>query len=172
MQQRREVEAESDVAVRTAPQFLAIEPDVRVGHRPVELDRETAAGGTRRQREGFPIPPGARNRQRAGVWIELGIEWPRDRPIVRQPDCAPRRVVELRHFGAFRITTEESPALVEALPAFAGNRDRGSHRGSNGSSGAHENRAQSHCRRDNPFHASNVARYINCHPDDDHQSGC
>ena len=124
IQVRREVQAEAYVAVRTPAQLMPVQPHLRIGHSAVELDAEVFSLSAGRKRERLAIPAGAEDGQRAGVRVELRIERTFDRPIVGQPDGAPRGIVELWSFGARSFTFVEPPAIVEAEPALTGKRNR------------------------------------------------
>src|SRR5579885_338744 len=125
----REVAGKADVPVRAAADFLAVDPDVRIVHGAVEFEREIAVAEALRDGEMFAVPAGAEDRQRAGVGVQMRIEWAFDRPIVRQTDFAPRAVLEIGSLGSSGFAFEEAPAIVEGLAAFGGAHSGGGVRG-------------------------------------------
>jgi len=69
------------------------------------------------------IPARPVDRQRAGMRVLLRIERPVDRPIVRQTDGDPPRIVEIRLLGTVGRALQEPPIIVETDAAL-GNRYR------------------------------------------------
>ena len=120
---RSEVEREADIAVRPASQFLPVQPHPRVGHSAIEQHAEIAPAPAFGDGEMLAIPARPVDRQRAGMRVLLRIERPVDRPIVRQTDGDPPRIVEIRLLGTVGRALQEPPIIVETDAAL-GNRYR------------------------------------------------
>src|SRR5262249_19197051 len=92
-----------------------------VGHCAVKLDAEIAVFDVRRQRERLAIPSRPKDRQRAGMRIQLRIKRSLNRPIVRQAKFWPFGIIEAGLFCAFGLALEEAPAVVKADATLIGN---------------------------------------------------
>src|SRR5208337_155619 len=108
------VQGEARVAIGPLADLMAVEPDARVGHRTVELDREVAAFRVAGQHEVLAVPTRARYGQATGVGVEGAVEGSFDRPIVRQREGAPLRVGIAGALGSLGFTLEEAPVVVKA----------------------------------------------------------
>src|SRR5439155_19498586 len=92
----REIDAPRRVPVRPAAGVTPVQPDVRVRHGAVDLQRNPLAGVLRAELEMFAIPPDARPRQLAGFARIFLLERPLDAPVVREIEMAPAAVVKIR----------------------------------------------------------------------------
>ncbi len=115
----RQVDREADVAVRPAAELAAVQEDGGVRHRPVDLERVVPLTGRLRHLEALPVPGHPEVRQRALVRADGGVERPLDRPVVRQVEHAPARVVEGRRRRCGEVALLEAPARVEGHTPLA-----------------------------------------------------
>src|SRR6185503_6701867 len=81
----RQIDAPRNIAERPAADDLPVQPDGRVGHCAVDVEKDRSSGVRGGDVELLPIPPDAWTGQapHAARWAR-GQERPRDRPIVRQ----------------------------------------------------------------------------------------
>ena len=109
-----EVEFERRVAIRPAAEEVAVQPDLRIRHRPVELDKNPPARVGRRNREMLAIPPHPPPRELAafaGIFLRERFL---DSPVMRHVERPPRRVVECRRARVpGGIALRELPTHVE-----------------------------------------------------------
>jgi hypothetical protein len=110
---RREIVGESDVAIGTLAQVLAVDPHFAVLIDAVELDDDGAVLVGIGHAEALAIPGDARGQASLGFF--LLAEGAFDAPIVGQIDRAPWGVGELGLLGAGRVSLEELPAEIKGL---------------------------------------------------------
>src|SRR6202034_3151953 len=99
---------------------MAVEPDTRIGHDTVELDRVIAMAVIGRQGKGLPVPRDPGDRQRAGLRIERGIKRSCNCPVVGQAHRRPAAIVEFRLVSVRRAAEQNPPAIVECGASRAG----------------------------------------------------
>jgi len=108
--------AEAHVPEGPLAQGLAVDPDLAVGHDPVELHEDPAAQGVLGQDQVLAVPahaPGQESaRTASGVVL---VEGPFNAPVVRHIHLAPRRVVELRPLPTLDVGLEESPVRIQGV---------------------------------------------------------
>src|SRR5262249_38790597 len=121
MKIRCQIEGEPDVAIWTRTQIMSVQPHVRIRHCAIKLDAEVAVLYVVWQCECLAVPSRPENRQRAGVGIQLGIEWSLNRPIVRQAKLCPFGIIEAGLFCPFGFAFEEAPSVVKADTSLIGN---------------------------------------------------
>src|SRR5205814_850548 len=133
---------------------MPVQPDRRVRHRAVKNNSEVTLFRTFTQQKCLSIPPRPRDRQSSGMRIQLGIERPINRPVVRQAELSPLRVIKTIVLRPVCVSFMETPVLVETDPAFSGNSNRcGVLVGRWDSGGEHE--SQNCDNSQTPYHCSN-----------------
>ena len=126
------IHAERHVAVVPPSGKPAVDIDLGKGHHSVEIEVHAPLAVGLARREGLAIPAHALPGELARVAIGCGIERAGDRPIVRQMDGLPRRVVEVGLFRTGGFPLNESPIAAEVQhlrrivpPSGNGRRQRG-----------------------------------------------
>src|ERR1700688_2601588 len=120
---RGEIEEKAGVAIRTPAQFLSVQPDRGIRHRAIEHNGEDAAVSVLWKEKRLAIPSGAGDRQSPGFWIQLLVKRTFNRPVMRQAEQRPVRIVKAGIFGAGCISLVEAPICVEAYAPLTGNSD-------------------------------------------------
>src|ERR1700730_6257201 len=131
---RREIKSEGRVAMHTAPQMPAVEPDIAFHvdafeqHFDAPLRRHPlhpkvpAVPALAPDREAGGGAPGALLVERPDPFGTLLRRQVFDAPVVRQIQSSPGTVIEARCFEAFAGALEELPAEVERLVATQSHR--------------------------------------------------
>ena len=110
----RNIIAEADIDVRSAPEMVAVDPDIAVRHNPVKLNPHPSANGGHPDFPPIPSHPRGQPAARSGGGRRL-VEFPLDAPVVRLSDSPPRLGIEARFLRAFRIPLKKSPAFIQRL---------------------------------------------------------
>ena len=100
-----------------------------VVHRSVESDENRLAFGIGWNGKGLAIPTGAVKWQTAAPRVVLHIERALDRPIVREVQRSPPRIIKRNRIGTGCVSLVKLPAVVEGFSitfaCFLGNDGRG-----------------------------------------------
>ena len=119
-QMRREIHAERRIAVGPGREFVAVDPDLGVGHCAIEIEEHLFAFVLGWEREGLFIPADGFPWQLGGVSPQILAERAFDAPVVRQVELAPSGVnfTLRRHTGPRNLPRSHGHPLAVSQDHF------------------------------------------------------
>src|SRR5689334_13209904 len=114
---RRQIVLERDVAVRTFPEVVIVDPDLAIAIHAIKLDEDLFSLGSERDIEVLAIPTDAAGQRSTTCSSRrLFTELTFNAPVVRQIKLPPLRIIQADVLSTRNFTKMKAPALIKNHP--------------------------------------------------------